>query len=76
MPIFVEIGDDGFFYFYFKQQHMDAISFAFSEDTYFMVEQGAAGNSRRPSSFVSFWFHKVIGSGHGRFPAAVPELDR
>jgi hypothetical protein len=38
--------------------------------------KGAAGNSRCPSSFVRFSFHKVICSGHGRFPAAVPELGR
>jgi hypothetical protein len=37
---------------------------------------GAAGNSRRPFSFVRFIFHKVICSGHGRPPAAVPELGR
>jgi len=38
--------------------------------------KGAAGNSRCPFSFVSHFFHNVIGSGHGRFPAAVPELGR
>jgi hypothetical protein len=40
------------------------------------ANKSAAGNSRRPFSFVSHFFHKVICSGHGRFPAAVPELGR
>jgi hypothetical protein len=48
-------------------------TFAYDENA---AEQGAAGNSRCPISFVRFIFHKVICSGASRPPAAVPELGR
>jgi hypothetical protein len=38
--------------------------------------KGAAGNSHRPSSFVSHIFHKVTYFGASHPPVAVPELDR
>ena len=42
--------------------------------SFWWSNKGAAGNSRCPFSFVSHFFHKVIGSGASRPPAAVPEL--
>jgi len=41
-----------------------------------LANKALQDNSRWPTSFARHIFHKVICSGHGRPPAAVPELGR